>query len=233
MAELFGFTITRTEKEDKGASFTLPTSDDGAEDIAQGGFYSSTYDVEGKDRTQYDLIKRYRNIAQQPECDSAIEDIISEAVASNEYDAPISLALDGLKQSDKVKRRIREEFDRVLQLLMFQEKGHDIFRRWYIDGRIYYHKVIDIKKPEEGIQELRYIDASKMRYVRQEMKSKEDKFKVNNLLSKDPTDYPFPKIEEYFIYNPKAAYPTGNIQARGSQQGIKMARDSKIGRAHV
>ena len=108
MAELFGFTITRTDKEDKGASFTLPTSDDGAEDIAQGGFYSSTYDIEGKDRTQYDLIRRYRNIAQQPESDSAIEDIISEAVASNEYDAPISLGLDGLNQSDKVKRRIRE-----------------------------------------------------------------------------------------------------------------------------
>ena len=101
MAELFGFTITR-KKDEGGASFTLPTSDDGAEDIAQGGFYSSTYDIEGKDRTQYDLIKRYRNIAQQPECDSAIEDIISEAVASNEYDAPISLALDGLKQSSNV-----------------------------------------------------------------------------------------------------------------------------------
>ena len=122
MAELFGFTITRTDKEDKGASFTLPTSDDGAEDIAQGGFYSSTYDIEGKDRTQYDLIRRYRNIAQQPECESAIEDIISEAVASNEFDAPISLALDGLNQSDKVKKRIREEFDRILQLLSFTEK---------------------------------------------------------------------------------------------------------------
>ena len=122
MAELFGFTITR-KKDEGGASFTLPTSDDGAEDIAQGGFYSSTYDIEGKDRTQYDLIRRYRNISQQPECDSAIEDIISEAVASNEYDAPISLALDGLNQSDKVKRRIREEFDRILQLLSFTEKG--------------------------------------------------------------------------------------------------------------
>ena len=129
MADLFGFTITR-KKDSEGASFTLPTSDDGAEDIAQGGFYSSVYDIEGKDRTSFDLIKRYRHIAQQPECDSAIEDIVSEGIASNEFDAPVSLALDGLKQSPTVKKRIREEFDRVLQLLQFQEKGHDIFRRW-------------------------------------------------------------------------------------------------------
>ena len=164
MAELFGFTITR-KKDEEGASFTLPTSDDGAEDIAQGGFYSSTYDIEGKDRTQYDLIKRYRNIAQQPECDSAIEDIISEAVASNEYDAPISLGLDGLNQSDKVKKRIREEFDRVLQLLSFQEKGHDIFRRWYVDGRLFYHKVVDKKDLRKGITELRYIDPQNVKKV--------------------------------------------------------------------
>ena len=104
------------------------------------------------------MIRRYRDIAQQPECDSAIEDIISEAVASNEYDAPISLALDGLKQSPNVKKRIREEFNRVLELLSFQEKGHDIFRRWYVDGRLYYLKVIDEKNPQEGIKDLRYID---------------------------------------------------------------------------
>ena len=168
MAELFGFTITR-KKDEGGASFTLPTSDDGAEDIAQGGFYSSSYDIEGKDRTQYDLIKRYRNIAQQPECDSAIEDIISEAVASNEYDAPISLALDGLKQSSNVMKRIREEFNRVLELLSFQEKGHDIFRRWYVDGRLFYHKVVDKKDLRKGITELRYIDPQKVKKVREKI----------------------------------------------------------------
>ena len=106
MAELFGFRITR--KKDEAESFTLPTSDDGAEDLAQGGFFSSVYDIEGRDKTQYDLIKRYRNIAIQPECDSAIEDIISEAVASNEDDTPVSITLDGLNHSDKVKKRIRE-----------------------------------------------------------------------------------------------------------------------------
>ena len=150
MAELFGFRITR--KKDEAESFTLPSSDDGAEDLAQGGFFSSVYDIEGRDKTQYDLIKRYRSIAIQPECDSAIEDIVSEAIASNEDDAPVSVTLDGLNHSDKVKKRIREEFSRVLELLHFQEKGHDIFRRWYVDGRIYYHKVIDSKIQEKVLQ---------------------------------------------------------------------------------
>ena len=211
MAELFGFTITR-KKEEEGASFTLPTSDDGAVDIAQGGFYSSSYDIEGKDRTQYDLIKRYRNIAQQPECDSAIEDIISEAVASNEYDAPISLGLDGLNQSDKVKRRIREEFDRVLQLLSFQEKGHDIFRRWYVDGRMYYHKVIDREAPRKGITELRYIDPRKIKKVREVRKKRPDGPTPHGLSIIDD-------FQEYYLYNEKGVAGT-------TSGGIKIAPDT-------
>ena len=211
MAELFGFTITR-KKDSEGASFTLPTSDDGAEDIAQGGFYSSTYDVEGKDRTQYDLIKRYRNISQQPECDSAIEDIISEAVASNEYDAPISLGLDGLKQSDKVKRRIREEFDRVLQLLSFQEKGHDIFRRWYVDGRLFYHKVIDTKDPRKGITELRYLDPQKIKKVREKITGKPNP--ITMIEEKQ-------KAIDYYIYNEYGITTGGSVS-----NGIKITKDS-------
>ena len=211
MAELFGFTITR-KKDEGGASFTLPTSDDGAEDIAQGGFYSSTYDIEGKDRTQYDLIKRYRNIAQQPECDSAIEDIISEAVASNEYDAPISLGLDGLNQSDKVKRRIREEFDRVLQLLSFQEKGHDIFRRWYVDGRLFYHKVIDTKDPRKGITELRYLDPQKIKKVREKISAK-----PNPITMIDEKQ----KAIDFYIYNEYGITTGGSVS-----NGIKITKDS-------
>ena len=211
MAELFGFTITR-KKDEGGASFTLPTSDDGAEDIAQGGFYSSTYDIEGKDRTQYDLIKRYRNIAQQPECDSAIEDIISEAVASNEYDAPISLGLDGLNQSDKVKKRIREEFDRVLQLLSFQEKGHDIFRRWYVDGRLFYHKVIDTKDPRKGITELRYLDPQKIKKVREKISGKPNP--ITMMEEKQ-------KAIDFYIYNEYGITTGGSVS-----NGIKITKDS-------
>ena len=211
MAELFGFTITR-KKDEGGASFTLPTSDDGAVDIAQGGFYSSSYDIEGKDKTQYDLIKRYRNIAQQPECDSAIEDIISEAVASNEYDAPISLGLDGLNQSDKVKRRIREEFDRVLQLLSFQEKGHDIFRRWYVDGRLFYHKVIDDKDPRKGITELRYIDPQKIKKVREKISGKPNP--ITQVEEKQ-------KAIEFYIYNEYGITTGGSVN-----NGLKISKDS-------
>ena len=211
MAELFGFTITR-KKDSEGASFTLPTSDDGAEDIAHGGFYSSTVDIEGKDRTQYDLIKRYRSISQQPECDSAIEDIISEAVASNEFDAPISLALDGLKQSDKVKRRIREEFNRVLELMSFQEKGHDVFRRWYVDGRLFYHKVIDTKDTRKGITELRYLDPQKVKKVREKISGK-----PNPLTMVEEKQ----KAVEYYIYNEHGITTGGSMT-----NGIKITKDS-------
>ena len=211
MAELFGFTITR-KKDSEGASFTLPTSDDGAEDIAQGGFYSSTYDIEGKDRTQYDLIKRYRNIAQQPECDSAIEDIISEAVASNEYDAPISLALDGLKQSSNVKKRIREEFNRVLELLSFQEKGHDIFRRWYVDGRLFYHKVVDKKDLRKGITELRYIDPQKVKKVREKISGRPNP--ITQVEEKQ-------KAVEFYIYNESGITTGGSVN-----NGLKITKDS-------
>ena len=210
MAELFGFRITR--KKDDAESFSLPSSDDGAEDIATGGFFSSVYDIEGKDKTQYDLIKRYRHIAQQPECDSAIEDIVSEGIASNEGDAPISLTLDGLNQSSTVKKRIRQEFDRVLQLLQFQEKGHDIFRRWYVDGRIYYHKVIEKKNPRKGITELRYIDPQKIKKVREKISGKPNP--ITGVEEKQ-------KVEEFFIYNEYGITTGGSVN-----NGLRITKDS-------
>ena len=227
MARLFGFSIEDTVKTPPGVvSPVPPNNQDGSEHYVSSGFFGSYVDIEGVYRTESELIRRYRTMALYPEVDSAIEDIVNEAIVSDLNDSPVTIELSNLNASDGIKKKIREEFKYICELLDFDKKAHEIFRNWYIDGRLFYNKVIDIKKPEEGIQELRYIDASKMRYVRQEMKSKEDKFKVNNLLSDNPTDYPFPKIEEYFIYNPKAAYPTGNIQARGASQGIKMARDS-------
>jgi len=210
MAEFFGFSITR--KKDDAESFTLPSSDDGAVDIASGGFFSSVYDIEGRDKTQYDLIKRYRHISQQPECDSAIEDIVSEGIASNENDSPISLQLDGLKQSSNVKRRIREEFDRVLQLMMFQEKGHDIFRRWYVDGRLFYHKVIDKKDPRKGITELRYIDPQKIKKVRETISGKPNP--ITGVEEKKRT-------EEFYIYNEKGIATGGTMDS-----GLKITKDS-------
>ena len=210
MAELFGFKITRAK--DEGESFTLPTSDDGTIEVAGGGFFSSVLDTDGRDKTENDLIRRYRDIAIQPECDSAIEDIVSEGIASNEYDAPVALRLDRLEYSTKVKKRIHEEFDRVLQLLDFNVKGHDIFRRWYVDGRIYYHKVIDKKDPRKGITELRYIDPRKIKKVREVIKDRPDP--VTGIDKRKQT-------LEYYLYNEKV---TDNSAA--PQTALKITKDS-------
>ena len=210
MAELFGFKITRAK--DEGESFTLPTSDDGTIEVAGGGFFSSVLDTDGRDKTENDLIRRYRDIAIQPECDSAIEDIVSEGIASNEYDAPVALRLDRLEYSTKVKKRIHEEFDRVLQLLDFNVKGHDIFRRWYVDGRIYYHKVIDKKDPRKGITELRYIDPRKIKKVREVIKDRPDP--VTGIDKRKQT-------LEYYLYNEKV---TDNSAT--PQTALKITKDS-------
>ena len=143
MADLFGFRFTRIKDEKNKENFTTPTQDDGTIDVAGGGFFGQVLDTDGRERTEQDLIRRYRDIAQQAECDSAIEDIVNEAVISNERDQAIQVTLDNLGYSDKIKRRIRQEFSEVLELLDFETKGHDIFRRWYVDGRFFYHKIND------------------------------------------------------------------------------------------
>ena len=165
-------------------------------------------------------------MALHPECDSAIEDIVNEAIVSDTNDTPVEIELSNLNASDGIKKKIRQEFKYILSLLDFDKKSHEIYRNWYIDGRIYYHKVIDLKNPHEGIQELRYIDPMKMRYVRQQKKSDKDKYRLANVNVDNPMDFEFPQIEEYFIYNPKSTYPAGSPSSMGGSAGIKMARDS-------
>ena len=227
MAKLFGFSIEDTEPLSPSAvSPVPPNNEDGSDHYMSSGFFGSYVDIEGIYRTEYDLIKRYREMALHPEADSAIEDIVNEAIVSDTNDTPIQINLDNLKASDGIKTKIRKEFKHIIDLLDFDKKSHEIYRNWYIDGRIYYHKIIDLKKPEEGLQELRYIDAMKMRYVRQEKKKdKDQKFVLKNN-NENPMDYSFPEIEEYFIYNSKGGFPTGNINATGASQGIKMTKDA-------
>ena len=203
-------------------------SEDGSDFYLSSGFFGSYVDIEGVYRTEFDLIKRYREMALHPECDSAIEDLVNEAIVSDTNDSPVQIELSNLNASDGIKKKIREEFKVVLDLLDFDRKSHEIYRNWYIDGRLYYHKVIDFKKPEEGIQELRYIDAMKMRYVRQQKKTKDSdrKYRLGNTNNSNPMEYEFPELEEYFIYNPKMTYPTGNPSALGGEAGIKMTKDS-------
>jgi len=228
MAKLFGFSIEDTEPLSPTAvSPVPPNNEDGVDHYMSSGFFGSYVDIEGVYRTEFDLIKRYREMALHPECDSAIEDIVNEAIVSDTNDTPVEIELSNLNASDGIKKKIRHEFKYILDLLDFDKKSHEIYRNWYIDGRLYYHKIIDLKNPHEGIQELRYIDAMKMRYVRQSKKPKNDNGNpVQRLRSDNPMDYDFPEIEEYFIYNPKSVYPTGNPMQTGASQGIKIAKDA-------
>ena len=229
MAKLFGFSIEDSEPLSPTAvSPVPPNNEDGNDHYMSSGFFGSYVDMEGIYRTEYDMIKRYRELALQPEADSAIEDIVNEAIVSDTNDTPVQINLDNLNASDGIKDKVRKEFKHICDLLDFDKKAHEIYRNWYVDGRIYYHKIIDLKKPEEGIQELRYIDAIKMRYVRQQKNTKGDNggIKINRGNASDPMDYKFPEIEEFFIYNASGKYPTGNINATGASQGMKIAKDA-------
>ncbi len=227
MARLFGFSIEDTEKIPPGVVSPVPQNNaDGSDHYLTSGFFGSYVDIEGIYRTEFDLIKRYREMALHPECDSAIEDIIQEAIVSDTNDSPVEIELSNLNASDGIKNKIREEFKAVKDLLDFDKKAHEIYRNWYIDGRIHYHKVIDMKKPEEGIVELRYIDAMKIRYVRQQKKQEKD-VRMANINNDNPMEYEFPEIEEYFVYSPKSTWPSQSPSAMtGGNKGIKMTRDS-------
>ena len=219
MAELFGFQIQRAKKDtgltNTSKTFTTPTPDDGSIEVVGGGFFGQVLDTDGRERTELDLIRRYRDIAQQSECDAAIEDIVNEGIVANQSDIPVQIDLDRIPYSDKVKRKIRKEFEEVLRLLDFGIKGHDIFRRWYVDGRLFYHKMIDTKNPRRGITELRWIDPTRIKKVRELKKELDPKSSVELIK----------KVEEYFIYNDKGIEQAG-LTGTGVNQGIKIAVDS-------
>ena len=151
MAKLFGFSIEDNEKKSPGVVSPIPQSnEDGVDHYLTSGFFGSYVDIEGVYKTEYDLIKRYREMALHPECDGAIEDIVNEAIVSDLNDSPVQIDLDNLNAGDSLKKKIREEFKTILELLDFDKKSHEIYRNWYVDGRLYYHKVIDLKNPEAG-----------------------------------------------------------------------------------
>jgi hypothetical protein len=226
MTKLFGFSIDPSEEKSKSIiSPVPPNNEDGVDNFIASGFYGSYIDIEGVYRTEHDLIKRYREMALHPECDGAIEDVVNEAIVSDLYDSPVEIELSNLNVSDKIKNIIREEFRYIKELLDFDRKSHEIFRNWYIDGRLYYHKVIDIKKPIEGIKELRYIDPMKMRFIRQEKKTpKNQTFDIGRVDESSKVFYP--EIEEYFVYTPKPNYPLGIVSGAGGQKGVKIAKDT-------
>jgi len=222
MSRLFGFSVEDTEQKPPSIVSPVPeNNEDGVDYYLSSGFFGTSVDIEGVYKNEQDLIRRYREMALHPEVDSAIEDIVNEAIVSDTYDSPVQVELSNLNASDGLKNKIREEFKNILEILDFDKKSHEIYRNWYIDGRLYYHKVIDLKNPQEGIKELRYIDALKMRYVRQQKKTDPNKIITNNM-SQNPIDMDFPEIEEYFQYNPKLKNGYGN----NNTGGIKISKDA-------
>ncbi len=225
MAKLFGFSIDETQ--DKSASIISPVpknNEDGVDNYIASGFYGQYVDIEGAYRDEHELIKRYREMALHPEADGAIEDVVNEAIVSDLYDSPVEVELSNLNASEGIKKKIREEFRYIKELMDFDKKSHEIFRNWYIDGRLYYLKVIDSKNPQEGIQDLRYIDPMKLKYIRQEKKAngRDDPYvRINN----KSDDVPNPKFDEYYIYTMKPSYPTGMV-AQAGKGAVKIAKDS-------
>ena len=211
MAELFGFSFKKKKVAERAPSPIQPSSEDGATSYIAGGYYGQYLDLDGNFKTEYDMVKKYREMAMHPEVDEAIEDIIHEAIVADQNDSPVQVNLDNLEVSDSVKTMIRDEFDYIKNLFGFDSKAHEMFRRWYIDGRMYYHKVIDLDNPADGIKELRYVDPHKIKKVRQITKPKTaDEF----------MKYDFGKGEEYFLYNPKGLNNTS------ANSGIRIAKDA-------
>ena len=217
MVQLLGFQITRqTDDKEKPAeakqAFTVPSPDDGTTTISAGGYFGQYLDMEVTAKNDVDLIKRYREVAQHPECDMAIEDIINEVIVSDDRDQSVSISLDKLAVSENIKGKIRSEFDEVLKLLNFDEKGHDIFKRFYVDGRIYFHKVIDPNSPRKGLTELRYIDPRKIKKVREVTKKRDTKGTKGIEIIETTA--------EWFVYNEKG------ISSANSNAGLKISTDS-------
>jgi hypothetical protein len=220
--KLFGFTlgkkdIVREEKPEQ-ASFTLPTEaiDDGAVTITQNAHYGTYVDLDGSVRNEIELITRYREMSNHPECDMAIDEIVNEAISHTEQGEIVKIVVDNLKQPEAVKKKIIEEFQNIQKMLNFSNLADDLFKRWYIDGRIYYHVIVNDKDPKKGIQELRYIDPRKIRKVREIQKERDPKTGANIIKS----------LAEYYVYNDRGT--TTQTFSANVTQGLRIAPESII-----
>ena len=215
---LFGFEIGRANKQTsqdqdiKNKTFSIPENTDGAVTIQSGSYYGTYVDLDGVVRNEIELITRYREMSMQPELETAIDDIINESIVNDDSAKGVELNLDDLQQPDTIKKRINEEFEFILKLLDFGNMGHDIFRRWYIDGRLFYHVVINDKSPSKGIEELRYIDPRRIRKIREIQKTKDSRTGMEIIK----------RQSEYYLYNER-----GVIGAH-SNLGAKIAVDAVV-----
>jgi hypothetical protein len=234
MPKLFGFKIKPEDDDRSKKSIASPipeNQEDSSEFFVSSGFYGQYVDIEGVYRTEFDLIKRYREMALHPEVDGAIEDVINEAIVSDQNDSPVQIDLSNTPASDKLKKLIRDEFRYIKELLDFDKKCHEILKNWYVDGRIYYHKLIDIEKPNEGIKELRYIDPLKIKLIRRIKKN--PKHLTNSNFTpggaKGATEnFQTPEVEEFFQYDPNTT--TGgygqSATFKNNINSVKISKDA-------
>ena len=223
MAELFGFEIKRKQEDKELPSFAPKQDDDGALVVAEGGAYGTYVDLEGAIRTESELVNKYREMSMHPDIELALDDIINEAIVMDPKKEIVELNLDELKQTDKIKKLIQDEFENVKKLLEFNQNAYEIFRKWYVDGRLYYHVIIDEKNPREGIKELRYVDPRKIRKVKTQKKKK----------ANSDTNVLIPVTgDEFYVYSQKGftKSPTGSQVTYNdpAMQGLKIALDSIV-----
>lgn len=214
--QLFGFEIKKKSEDQPSVSFAPKQTDDGAMVVQGGGVYGTYVDLDGSIRTETELVTRYREMSQHPEVETAIDDIVNEAIVGDPEKEPVEINLDDLDQPDKIKALITDEFKKVLELLEFNEYSYETFRKWYIDGRLYYHVIIDNNNPRDGIQELRYIDPKNIRKIREQKKKK--------------TENGVPVVQdgaEYYIYSEKGFVKSPGTTSTQSQ-GIRIAKDSIV-----
>ena len=213
---LFGFEISRRKSEEEQLaqpSITPPNNEDGALTISSAAYYGTYVDLDGTAKNEVELISRYREMAMQPEIESAIDDIMNEAIVQDDDGKIIEIVLDDLDQPEKIKKAIKDEFHTILRLFNYKHMAQDIFRRYYIDGRLYYNVIIDKQDPIAGIKELRYIDPRKLRKVR-EIKKKKDERTGAEIVD---------VFNEYYIYNDKVV--TGSSSNYGPV-GVRITTDS-------
>jgi len=214
--QLFGFEIKKkeddAEKLEVQKSFALPANDDGALTIQVGSYYGTYVDLDGIVRNEVELITKYRQMAGQPELDAAINDIVNESIVTDNKGKCVDINVDDLKQPDNIKKKIRDEFSNILRMLNFGNTAHELFRKWYVDGRLFYQLVINEKSPHSGIQELRYIDPRKIRKIREVQKTKDPVSGVEIVKS----------VKEYYLYNDRGTLATS------THMGTKIAVDSVV-----
>lgn len=189
--EIFGYKITKSSEPPTEKSFVAPTDDGGADTIKAGGYFGTYLDLDGSANTEQELIRRYRDIAAMADVDTAIDDIVNDAISNLDDEPPVKIDLEDVKLTAAVKKRIEEEFDTILEILQFDLRAQDYFRRWYIDGRLFFHKVIDTRTPNSGLTDIRYIDPRKIKKVREIVREKDPKTNVEFIKS----------VNEYFLFN--------------------------------